>query len=161
MLLENGQCRLKRPCRCGAVDPIGDPDQQALVTHPGEMAAAGNSDGHKVARPHRSPRSWANAAACSLSDGFGSPARRPASARSRSRLRIFQVLASVGRESSPQSSQFCSARGAERPHCVTHVSGMNCHLSQEGHLPPTFVDDWRPKLPLELPLVPDCARLVY
>ena len=50
------------------------------------------------------------------------------------------------------------ARGAERPHCVTHVSGMNCHLSQEGHLPPTFVDDWRPKLPLELPLVPDCAR---
>jgi hypothetical protein len=80
-------------------------NEQAFVAHAGHIAARNANVGQLFVRTTFLSR--ASATARSLRDGFGPPASRIRSARSRSRLRILREFRG---ESATQSSQFRSVR---------------------------------------------------
>src|SRR5437773_9111348 len=80
----------------GRYRPIADLDEEALFAHADQVAQRGTPMAVR-SRVRTMPRSLAKATARPLSGGFGPPARRSASARSRSRLRILGSSGVVGR----------------------------------------------------------------
>ncbi|MEH2534144.1 hypothetical protein V1277_006560 [Bradyrhizobium sp. AZCC 1588] len=89
---ESQFCCLTFHCPIAAVAHF---DEQFLIAHPRQIASG---DADRCECPVRtSPLSRAKATARSLSVGFGPPARRRASARSRSRLRCFGKWGALGR----------------------------------------------------------------
>lgn len=87
--MELGQIASSRLVLDGPIESVTNLDEQALIAHPSQVTT-GNADIREIARSHHP--------SCTGERHFtlGLPARRSASARSRSRLRILGSSGVVG-----------------------------------------------------------------